>query len=339
LTEFWQGVLQQSKYSPLLGERFAAARRGFERRWGCTQAEVTLSRVCQTEAFARFGAQLLTDLPRFHAIYNAAVRDYRRRHGLKSQNHPVPDLAAESDWLELPLWAWRPDQSRRGRLFARRTSAEFQLRSGDNPWPSLPLESERLVVDWRSLEKQGYKIRTRALTTTLFARLLLSDLFIHGIGGGKYDELADTLIERYFGMQAPAFLILSATLLLPLDRPDVQETHCRGLQQLHRDVWYNPQRHLAVNSGNAAALDLMQEKEAWIGRSVSTHEERVARFEKLTEVTAHLRTFLNGEVERIRLERDHCRKELRVKEVLSRRDYAFCLYPEEMLRPFYQSFL
>ena len=59
-----------------------------------------------------------------------------------------------------------------------------------------------MIDAWRSLEAHGFKIRTRALTTTMFARLFLADLFIHGIGGGIYDELTDRIIERYYGFPA-----------------------------------------------------------------------------------------------------------------------------------------
>ena len=65
-------------------------------------------------------------------------------------------------------------------------------------------------------ERQGQKVRSRALTNTLFARLFLADLFVHGIGGGKYDELTDDIIRRFYGCEPPAFLVLSATRLLPL---------------------------------------------------------------------------------------------------------------------------
>ena len=37
------------------------------------------------------------------------------------------------------------------------------------------------------LRESGVKIRPRAILTTLYSRLFLSDLFIHGIGGAKYD--------------------------------------------------------------------------------------------------------------------------------------------------------
>ena len=63
------------------------------------------------------------------------------------------------------------------------------------------------------------KIRSRALITTLWARLALGDLFLHGIGGAKYDQVTDRLIERFFGLQPPGIMVLSATLHLPVAPP------------------------------------------------------------------------------------------------------------------------
>ena len=37
---------------------------------------------------------------------------------------------------------------------------------------------------------------------TLWARLLLCDLFIHGIGGAQYDRVTDLIVENYFGVTA-----------------------------------------------------------------------------------------------------------------------------------------
>ena len=149
LGEFWAEVKQQAQRTPLLGERFAAARRTFERRWGCHNLELPVSILCQTEPFAMFACHLLADLPRFHAIYNDCVRDYRRRHGIHSRNHPVPDLAAEGNWLEAPFWAWRgpdapqpplrspasrwPDLTRRGRNLASITTHHSPLTTHHSP--------------------------------------------------------------------------------------------------------------------------------------------------------------------------------------------------------------
>ena len=71
------------------------------------------------------------------------------------------------------------------------------------------------------LGQRGLKVRSRALTNTLYARLFLCDLFIHGIGGGKYDEVTDDMIRRYYGIEPPEYLVLSATSLAAaaLSRP------------------------------------------------------------------------------------------------------------------------
>jgi len=52
--------------------------------------------------------------------------------------------------------------------------------------------------------------------TTLFARLCLAEAFLHGLGGGLYDRLTDDIIRRFFGVEPPGFVILTATCLLPL---------------------------------------------------------------------------------------------------------------------------
>jgi hypothetical protein len=341
LSPFWRDVRRQAERTPLLGERLASARRAFERRWGCTQAEVPLSRVCQGEAFAWFACHLVRDARRLREAYNRAVHDYRRRYGLRNRFHPVPDLAEEGEWTETPLWAWRTGQKRRARLFVRQAGDAVQLRAGSDPWPALPLggDPSRLVGAWTDLAAAGYKVRTRALTTTLYSRLVLGDLFIHGIGGGKYDELTDALIADFFGCPVPAFLVLSATLLLPLPRFTADPEWCRRLAREHRDLWYNPQRHFPGGSVPAPARDLVREKEVWVNRTPTTRDGRRERFEELRRLNEQLRPTLAAEEERLRRMRDECREHLRRNEVIGRRDYAFCLYPEEMLQDFVQRFV
>src|SRR5439155_9434994 len=117
---------------------------------------------------------IVSEMPAFHALYNQVVHEYRQSHGIRSRNHPVPDLVVDDDWLETPFWAWRGSQARRSRLFVHRTHNGWELRVGGEPWPSLPLEPDAMVASWHELASRGYKVRSRALTTTMFARLLLA---------------------------------------------------------------------------------------------------------------------------------------------------------------------
>jgi hypothetical protein len=338
LTEFWPEARRQAGRTRLLGERLAAARRALERRWGCHTLEVPVRRLCATEPFAWFVAHLLTDLPRFHGTYNACVHAYRRRYDIRSRNHPVPDLAAEGDWLEVPLWAWRTGQRRRGRLMARAAAGRVELRAGGEAWPVLPRDG--LAAAWRELEGRGYKVRPRALTNTLFARLFLADLFVHGIGGGKYDELTDALLRRFFGLEPPAYLVLSGTRLLPLPAYSVTADDCRALARRLRDLAYNPQRHLEDGEqSDPAVRELVAEKGAWIARQPEARPQRRERFRRLRALNELLRPWVAGRADRLERELARCEHEVRANAVLRRRDYAFCLYPESVLRPFCTQFL
>jgi hypothetical protein len=340
LGEFWDEAMKVASRTRLLGDRLAAARRAIERRWGCHNLEVPVSAVCQTEPFARFTCDLLTNLPRLHAAYNGAVRDYRTRYGLRNASHPVPDLAAEGDWLETPFWAWRAGQARRGRLMARITAKTVELRAGDESWPSLPREPEAMVRAFHDLEKRGLKVRSRALTNTLYARLFLCDLFIHGIGGGKYDEVTDAIIRRYYGVEPPAYLVLSATLLLPLPHYPVRPADCRRLGREARDLYYNPQRHLddnALSRPDVAAL--AGRKRALLSEEPADRRGRRERFRQLREVTELLRAPVEGKLLATRQRLADCQAEVHANAILRRRDYPFVLYPERVLRPFCERFL
>jgi hypothetical protein len=337
LTDFWPEVMRQRSRTPLLGERLAAARRCFERAWGMQPLEVPLSRICSSQAFRWFAIQLLRELPRFHADYNRAVGEYRQRHELRSPLHPVPDLARDGDWLEAPFWAWRAGEGRRQRLWARVRRDSIDVRAGITIGASLsgtaPAQSELL----RALADAGVKIRTRALTTTLFARLFLGELFIHGIGGGKYDEVTDAIIRQFFGLEPPGYVVLTATLLLPLDRyPDAAAAHDR-LQRLERDLWWNPQRHL--QNTDPRATPLVHEKQTWIERDGTTHQERAQRFFALRRVNERLQAFVQPEAARVRQAICDAARQQRLHELRSSREYSFCLYPADMLQSFYQQTL
>jgi hypothetical protein len=335
LPQFWRAVRRHAERTPLLGERFARARRDLERAWGARPLEVPLCRVCQTEAFARFAIHLLRDLPRFHAAYNGAVKDYRARHGLRSRNHPVPDLATSGDWLEAPFWTWTAGVGRRHRLFATGNGDTIQLRAAGEIVAELRDDAESQVAQWRRLEGEGRKLRTRALTTTLFSRLCLGDLFVHGIGGGKYDEVTDRIIRDFFGLAPPGYVVLTATMLLPLERYPDAAAQRHELQRLLRDLHWNPHRHVSKD-GDLRVRHILAERQAWIERPCSTHAERKRRYEKLRTLTEQLRP-------QVRLEENHVARHLRglddlerLHEARSSREYAFCLFPEEMLQSFYR---
>jgi hypothetical protein len=332
--DYWAKVMEHRSRTANVGERLVAGRRAVERQWGCHNLELPVSRLCETEPFAWFIAHLFQGLEPFHSAYNDIVRTYRRVHRLRSRNHPVPDLASDGDWRELPLWAWRTGALRRGRLFVRQRPDSFELRVEKESWPALPRESQPLVAALQSLHQQGFKIRSRALTTTLFTRLVIADGFIHGIGGGIYDELTDELLRRFFAVQPPPFLVLSGTLLLPLPAFPATLAQRRLLAHELRDLHWNPQRHLTPPIAPTAAT-LVKRKQELLTNGPITWEMN-HEFKQITEALTPFVNTLRTENQATLTRLDD---ELHANAILRRRDYGFCLYPQAQLQPFCLQFL
>jgi hypothetical protein len=49
----------------------------------------------------------------------------------------------------------------------------------------------------------------------MFLRMLVVDQFIHGIGGGRYDQVTDRVLASHFKIQPPHFAVATGTLFFP----------------------------------------------------------------------------------------------------------------------------
>jgi hypothetical protein len=340
LADFWPEVVRHCESGERMGDGFAAARRAVERRWGCRNVEIPLRNICDNQLFHAFATHILADLPKFHTVYNTCLHSFRRTNDVRSRNHPVPDLAADGDWLEAPFWVWRTGDSRRGRLFARihPNGERIDLRSDAGPLPAMPrqrLYADRLKYSLTDFTKQGYRIRSRALTTTMFARLFLADLFIHGIGGAQYDALTDTIIKHYFHIEPPDYMVVSGTLRLPFPGFLATVERRRDLWRMARDLLWNPQRY-EWTLDHPEADSLAAERERLNNENPAVATARRERFRKIRDVTERLRKRIGRDPLEMQVESElaQCERELAANEILRRRDFAFCLYPEEQLRGF-----
>jgi hypothetical protein len=185
-------------------------------------------------------------------------------------------------------------------------------------------------------------LRPRALTLTLFARACLGDFFIHGIGGGKYDEVTDAIIRDYFGIEPPAYQVLSATLHLPLPGfPSTEDDLNRAVRQV-RDLHWNPQRHLSAEQRAKPEVNAILDAHVRLVASEPAYAEHAARhewFRALKELNEKLRPLVADRVPVAEAELARVRSEVDANAILRRRDYAWVLYPEDALRDFLQRFL
>jgi hypothetical protein len=342
--EFWPRVVARSRDTHNLGECLSQSRHQLEGEWGLETLELPQSQVCNLEAFHWFTAHLLAHLPRFQEIHNEALGEFRRAHRLRSHNHPVPDLATEHEWLEAPFWLWTPERPQRQRMFACQRGDEIIISDRREIEVRLPLstdgEASRAVEVLAELPRRGICLRTRALTTTMFARLFLGELFLHGIGGGLYDQLTDSLICRFFQFEPPPFMVLSATMLLPIPRERVTAEEARGPEQRLRDMAYHPEKYLVspVASDEAAEVaQLAETKAAWVATRQTPDNAR-ERWRAIRAANEALSPWLESQRRETLLELDRLARKLRAETVLAWREYAFCLYPRAALQDFLLAF-
>lgn len=349
LTADWPGALAQSQQgrAKRLDEIFAGLRIRRERVWGVRNLELPLSQLCESLAFRRFAVTALRGAGPWRAAYNSVLHEYRRINRIRSRSHPVPDLAEEDDWIEAPFWIWKAGAVRRERLFVRQRRDQLELRLRDEVVDAWSLagdpHGEKAAEALGTWSARGLKLRTRALTTTLFARLCLADLFVHGIGGAKYDEMTDQLFGELLGAPTPELAVVTGTLHLPLGS-ERRPIDAGKLKQALRDCVQNPERHLHAQA-NEAARELLQEKRLLIeqqeaaergaapqGRSLLAGRQRLRRFREIKAALAGLTAD-----DRERLERELIAAGQRsvAERVLFSREYSSWLFPAEMLADFF----
>lgn len=225
-------------------DQMLPARQAIEARFGLAISDHRISSM----AFLPLLADILLNAGRFAACYNNALKWYRRAFRGRGRQRPIPDLHCDVGRLEVPFWTYRANEPRR-RLFVENTGDTLRLFAERESVGQVPVQALRRGEVDHTLGRLGdWCLRPRALTLTLWARLLLADLFIHGIGGAKYDRITDKIISDYYGLEPPQIACVSATLWVDLPGKRASDTMVRELRHHLRDLQYNPQRNLELDS-------------------------------------------------------------------------------------------
>ncbi len=353
LREIWPAAIKHMSVSDRLADCLAAARHAQEQRWGIENLELPISRLCTTSPFLWFACYLFKYAEPFRTTHNEVLGEYREVNRIRSKTHPVPELSEQDGWIESPFWVWRAGETRRHQLFVKRDEENILLSDGKAVMATLPMpencDLSAAIEILKQLPSQGIRLRTRALTTTLFARLFLGDLFVHGIGGAKYDEMTDRIFTRFFHLTPPRYLTLSATKFLPICAPyDVQHCDETCLERILRDLDFNSDRHLTADQRSKAA-PLLQRKQTLIreqeaassdqGKLIDQAERRRhnrQRFRELREIDAKLALLTLKLREQINEDLATVHQQMKANEVIQSREISFVLYPEPVLKKLFE---
>lgn len=356
IKSLWPTIVHRSQQESNLGRCLAQGRHVCETRLLEQAAlpptlELPQSEVCGLSAFRVFVVHMLAHAAEFAVAHNQALADYRAAHSLRNRAHPVPDLLCDGDWIETPFWIWSAADPIRRPLFVRTTDTATLIGDRHNREVSLPGDLatnlapnmdqtiDQAIEQLSALETNQIKIRSRALCTTLFARMFLGDLFVHGIGGAKYDEATDEIIRRFFHIDLPAYATVSATLRLPIQHSQTASDALSTIDQRLRDMTYHPEHFLKhfldprLESDELSnAHKLAQKKKQWIS-TAKTPANAKTRHDAITSLNQQLGNLLTDQRLRLEQQREQVQHQMRANTILESREYPFCLFPEDTLRP------
>ena len=336
LESFWK--LAQQAPTDIIGHKFSQARHQLEHRLGMNSLDVPFSTLCRGASFARLLLHLMKNAARFRKVYNAAICEYRKVHRIRNPGHPVPELEILSDRIELPLWSWTSSTAQRQRLFCQVTAdqlilsdlpASFELRL------DLAASSSECVEQLQAWQQTDIQFRSRALLTSMFSRLLLGDLFIHGIGGGKYDQVTDQIIFEFFGQQPPLFSIATATLGLPVPLPNDGSTAIAAATVDLRHLQFAPDKYLRRLEQLGIILDAQQaalliEKQQLLKDSRAMTDKQ-AWHQAIEKINQDIRNTLPAAAAQLESHRQQLEITQNERTLLQSREFPFLLFPLKTL--------
>ena len=312
-----------------LGELLTMARRRFEAPAGTDYLELPVTSMARSRAFATLVAHMALHADEFARVYNGALADYRDRTGVRTPAQPFPDLRCEEGLIELPLWHLR--DGGRTTVWARTGAVPALVADGD-----VLCELGECGEAVETIMGSQLVPAPKALTLTMFTRLLVADFFIHGVGGGKYDQVTDDVFRRFFGIEPPAYAVASMTVYLPLGAHVVRDEEIEQAAMTLNRIKHNPDQMLdevefetAEEHSRAAAL--AQEKSDLVEEIRATDADRKTIGRKIREVNDELAAMLAPIERQLQDELAQLRQLREASEILTDRTYPYCFWsPQEI---------
>ena len=143
--------------------------------------------------------------------------------------------------------------------------------------------------------------RPRALLLTLLARLVASDLFVHGMGGFLYDECMENWCKTWLGLQPCTGVMATATLQLPMQFQSLTQA---------RQAYFSPSFAQHTKDDFLEAISSAQ----YGSLQKQLHFQNMRRWLASLQEPLHVDAFTED------------------ARIASKRDWAFALYPEGQLR-------
>ncbi len=265
-----------------------------------------------------------------------AMRDDPRRcaeaYNRAAASEPEARIAAllvRDDYVELPLWRVRDDGlGNRGE----------RIRAYDS---DIEAASETIASQSKIQNpKSRITLLPRALFMTALIRLAVADLFIHGKGGAMYDRAMERWMRDWLGVDVSPMAVVSATLRLPLmSENDLALVQAGGIEResgRYRAMFHDPESSETGMGQWRGKGDrpgpIKRELLERVNRLLRNSAERRAAFAGMHQRLSEMRIERAAVIQPAMRHTDRLASLARDAAIANRRDWAFPLYPNELLQ-------
>ncbi|MBU1291234.1 hypothetical protein KJ898_05510 [bacterium] len=323
-----------------LGEFLGLARRLYEQEIEPAYLEIPFSQICDSDEFLSFFLEITKNIKSFSEIYNKKLDEYRKLFKIRNRAHPSPNLMIKENFIEAPFWIWIEGDQRRKIFILNEEEKNYLYNDSYGKIFLIEEDGFKSLFSLKTLLKdRGLKIRPKALLLTLYNRLFVSDLFIHGLGGAKYDLVTDEIIREFLKVEPPHFLAASCTLHLNFkSSPGASDFKISTLKKEIRDLEFNPQRYIDE-------LPLTKKEKNQIGELVEKKTELIKKIKKtlspiekrkISEKIKAINNFMGEKVRPIKYELNKKieKEEEKMKQakVYTFREFPYCFFSAKTLR-------
>jgi hypothetical protein len=312
---------------------------------GLEMLYLPVSELCESTAFADFVVSTISQAAVFAGCYNDAVAAHFHNLRMKQRKAIAPLVFDRpSGAIELPFWLISPGATRTSLHVSSETPDKIGIGTASAELGGLDAKQTDSKANQLKniLKEHGYLLRPKAVSLTLFVRLFLADLFVHGMGGASYEPVTDYIIEHFYNIKPPRFTVATCTARLPLAGPaDSAQHDISGLKHKLRRIKHNPEEYIAESVlAGEPVTSLLQSKKELIAKATDPGAPTALRktaWNSLSIINDRLYEYAGDAAKMLQREAAQAEKSRASDEVRTSREFFFGLFDEQRLRKLAES--
>ncbi len=304
-----------------------------------------VSYLSHSNAFNDFLSRIIEDAYKFVKIYNESIRNQINTLNIKShETLKLLEVCINPKRIELPFWFISKSGQRFSLYVMNNSDYNFTLFAGNEKLAQFKTSSSYSIHQQvlPIIKANKFRIRPKAISLSLFCRIYLSDWFIHGIGGARYEIITDYILEKYYKSRL-SFGITTATMTLPLNNSLNENDKIDSLKQFRRMVIYSPEKFISPEELKDQNLQsLIEQKKDYIktSRDINmTTSLRYSAWQSIKEINHLLRKKVNNLSKDLQKEINASEKLIKNQKSYKSREYFYGLFDEYRLRHLSDSIL